>query len=71
MIPRGFAHGFSALSEKVVFHYKCDNFWCKAAENGIKFDDPDLGIDWRIPQKNIICSGKDRMLRSFKQFSKE
>ena len=45
MIPRGFAHGFSVLSETAVFAYKCDNLYCKEAEGGIRFDDPTLAID--------------------------
>ena len=48
IIPRGFAHGFSVLSETAVFAYKCDNFYCKESEGGIRFDDPTLAIDWRI-----------------------
>lgn len=45
-IPRGFAHGFSVLSEEVVFQYKCDNFYAPQCEGAIAWDDPDLGIDW-------------------------
>lgn len=48
LIPRGFAHGFSVLSETAVFAYKCDNFYCKEAEGGLCVNDPDLGIDWQI-----------------------
>lgn len=59
-IPRGFAHGFSVLSEEVIFQYKCDNFYCPEAEGAIAWDDPDLGIDWRIPAGKAILSEKDR-----------
>ena len=59
-IPRGFAHGFSVLSEEVIFQYKCDNFYCPEAEGAIAWDDPDLGIDWRIPAGEAILSEKDR-----------
>lgn len=59
-IPRGFAHGFSVLSEEVVFQYKCDNYYEPASEGGISFDDPELGIDWRIPSDRMILSEKDR-----------
>lgn len=59
-IPRGFAHGFSVLSEEVVFQYKCDNFYAPQSEGAIAWDDPDLGIDWRIPAEKAILSEKDR-----------
>ena len=60
-IPRGFLHGFSVLSETAVFSYKCDNFYHKEAEFGIRYDDPEIGIDWKIPPQKIITSQKDRM----------
>ena len=59
-IPRGFAHGFSVLSEEVVFQYKCDNFYAPECEGAIAWDDPELGIDWRIPMDKAILSEKDR-----------
>ena len=58
-IPRGFAHGFSVLSDEAVFAYKCDNFYMPSSERGIAFDDPALGIDWRIDRKTCILSEKD------------
>lgn len=58
-IPRGFAHGFSVLSDKVVFQYKCDNFYAPQSEGAIAWDDPDLGIDWRIPPDKAVLSAKD------------
>ena len=58
-LPRGMAHGFSVLSETAVFQYKCDNFYCPAAEGAIAWDDPDLGIDWRIPAEDVVLSAKD------------
>ena len=58
-IPRGFAHGFSVLSEIAVFQYKCDNFYAPQSEGAIAWDDPDLNIDWRIPADKIILSAKD------------
>ncbi|MGH2623997.1 MAG: dTDP-4-dehydrorhamnose 3,5-epimerase [Sphingobacterium sp.] len=58
-IPRGFAHGFSVLSETALFTYKCDNFYHKAAEGGIRYDDPKLGVDWQIPKDKMILSEKD------------
>ena len=59
-IPRGFAHGFAVLSEEVVFQYKCDNFYCPAAEGGIAWNDPGLGIDWRLPEADILLSERDK-----------
>jgi dTDP-4-dehydrorhamnose 3,5-epimerase len=58
-IPRGFAHGFSVLSEEAVFQYKCDNFYAPESEGGIAWNDPTIGIDWKIPIKDIILSNKD------------
>lgn len=58
-IPRGFAHGFSVLSEEVVFQYKCDNFYAPASEGAVAWDDPDLGIDWGIRPEDVILSSKD------------
>ena len=58
-IPKGFAHGFSVLSEIAVFQYKCDNFYAPQSEGAIAWDDPDLNIDWRIPADKIILSAKD------------
>ncbi|MBC7947714.1 MAG: dTDP-4-dehydrorhamnose 3,5-epimerase [Chitinophagaceae bacterium] len=66
-IPRGFAHGFSVLSEQAVVLYKCDEFYNQPSENGIRFDDPRLGIDWRIPTNNAIISDKDKMLPLFNE----
>lgn len=59
-IPRGFAHGFSVLSDEVIFQYKCDNYYCSSSEGAIAWNDPDLGIDWRIPEDKVILSEKDR-----------
>ncbi|MBQ3171904.1 MAG: dTDP-4-dehydrorhamnose 3,5-epimerase [Mailhella sp.] len=65
LIPRGFAHGFSVLSETAVFAYKCDNLYCKDAEGGIRFDDPALGIDWRVEKGKELLSDKDKDLPFF------
>lgn len=59
-IPRGFTHGFSVLSKEVIFQYKCDNFYTPQHEGAIAWDDPDLGIDWRIPMNRIVLSEKDK-----------
>ena len=60
-IPRGFAHGFIVLSETAVFFYKCDNVYNKQAEGGIIYNDPALGIDWKIDQASLILSDKDKV----------
>ncbi len=59
-VPRGFAHGFSVLSESAVFQYKCDNYYCPESEGAIAWNDPQLDIDWRIPAADVILSEKDR-----------
>ena len=59
-IPRGFAHGFSVLTDEVVFQYKCDNFYAPQAEGALAWNDPDLHIDWRLPEADVILSEKDR-----------
>ncbi|GGX19554.1 dTDP-4-dehydrorhamnose 3,5-epimerase [Aquimarina muelleri] len=61
-IPRGFAHGFLTLSESAVFAYKCDNYYCQSAESGIIYNDPDIEIDWKLSDYDIILSQKDRKL---------
>ncbi|MEL6866607.1 MAG: dTDP-4-dehydrorhamnose 3,5-epimerase [Bacteroidota bacterium] len=58
-IPRGFAHGFVVLSETAVFSYKCDNFYAKEQEGGIRYNDPQLNIDWLLPADQLILSPKD------------
>jgi len=58
-IPRGFAHGFSVLSETAIFSYKCDNGYNKESERGINPFDPKLGIDWQLKGKEFIVSEKD------------
>ncbi len=68
-IPRGFTHGFSVLSEEVVFQYKCDNFYHPESEGALAWDDPDLAIDWRIPPEKIILSEKDRHHPSLRELS--
>ena len=65
-IPRGFAHGFSVLSDVAVFAYKCDNFYHPEAEAGIRLDDPALNIDWRIPRDKWILSDKDSRHPAFR-----
>ena len=57
-VPRGFAHGFSVLSETAVFQYKCDAFYHPASDAGINIKDESFGIDWRIPAEKAILSEK-------------
>lgn len=66
-VPRGFAHGYVVLSETAEFFYKCDNFYNKPAEGGIRFDDEHLNIDWEIDAKRVILSEKDAILPTFGQ----
>jgi len=62
LVPRGFAHGFSVLSETADVSYKCDGFYDKASEGGIRYDDPQLNIDWQLPSGKAIVSAKDLQL---------
>lgn len=62
LIPHGFAHGFSVVSDTAVVLYKCDQFYNKASEGGIRFDDPSLNIDWGMDLKEAIVSDKDLVL---------
>ena len=59
-IPKGFAHGFSVLSETAIFTYKCDNFYHPEADGGILLSDPTLKIDWQVPADKMILSEKDQ-----------
>ena len=61
LIPQGFAHGFSVLSETAIFAYKCDNLYNKESERGINFNDKSLNIDWKIPADKAIISAKDKV----------
>jgi dTDP-4-dehydrorhamnose 3,5-epimerase len=70
-LPKGFAHGFSVLSEKAEVLYKCDTFYNKKSEEGILFNDPDLDIDWQIPMEKIKISDKDRVNKCFKDLKSE
>ena len=65
-IPRGFAHGFAVLSDDVVFQYKCDNFYAPSSEGAVAWDDPELGIEWGVPQAKVVLSDKDRSHPLFK-----
>ncbi|HEX5111579.1 MAG TPA: dTDP-4-dehydrorhamnose 3,5-epimerase [Saprospiraceae bacterium] len=64
-IPRGFAHGYLVLEDDTIFSYKCDNYYNKGAEGGIRFDDPDLAISWPDIAVPYLISEKDLSLGSF------
>lgn len=66
LIPRGFAHGFSVLSDTAVVSYKIDNIYMPEYERGIKFDDPFLNIDWKIENSGFIISEKDMINENFR-----
>jgi dTDP-4-dehydrorhamnose 3,5-epimerase len=68
-IPTGFAHGFSVLSDEAIFSYKCTNYYSKADERAILFNDPDLNIDWKVEQP--IVSEKDLKAKKFKEIEKD
>lgn len=61
-VPRGFAHGFVVLSHEAEFFYKCDNYYNKESEGGLHFADPDLNINWQLPQSDLLVSEKDAVL---------
>ena len=67
LIPGGFAHGLSILSDQATVQYKCDQYYRPESESGIRFDDPDLQIDWRIDPEKAVISEKDRILPYLKQ----
>ncbi len=64
-VPRGFAHGYIVQSETAEFAYKCDNYYSKAHEGGLRFDDPHLNIDWEFDLNQVLVSEKDRELPFF------
>jgi len=66
-IPQGFAHGFSVLSEQTTILYKCDNFYHPQSEGGVLYNDPALGIDWKVDADRATISDKDKILPTFEQ----
>ena len=68
-VPRGFAHGFSVLSESAVFAYKVDNSYAPESDYGIKWNDEDLNIDWGLTEEEVQLSEKDENLSFFKDFN--
>lgn len=69
-IPRNFLHGFSVLSKEAIFAYKVDNFYNKDSEFGIRYDDPQINVNWRIPSDKIITSEKDRLANTLQDLIK-
>lgn len=67
MVPHGFAHGFSVLSETASVMYKVDQLYNKESERGIRYDDPTLAIDWQVSPEEVIVSDKDVVLPSFNE----
>ncbi|WP_410507587.1 dTDP-4-dehydrorhamnose 3,5-epimerase [Methanosarcina hadiensis] len=67
LIPKGFAHGFSVISETAVFAYKCDEYYHPESEAGIIYNDPSLNIDWKIKECDIKVSSKDGLLPKFEK----
>lgn len=66
-IPKGFAHGYVVLEDDTVFQYKCDEFYHPESEGGIAWNDPQIGIEWGIPESEIILSEKDRNRKLLKE----
>lgn len=69
-IPRHFLHGFSVLSDEAIFAYKVDNLYCKESEFGIRYDDPEIAVDWKVPANKIITSEKDRIANTLQDLLK-
>ncbi|MBR3289831.1 MAG: dTDP-4-dehydrorhamnose 3,5-epimerase [Clostridia bacterium] len=70
-IPRGFAHGFSVLSDEAIFAYKCDDFYHPEDQGGVLWNDPDIGIEWRLPEGvEPILNERDRHLPTLAELKK-
>ncbi len=70
-IPAGFAHGFLAVSELVKFHYRCGGKYIPEADGGIRWNDPDIGIDWKYLKEEPVISERDKGLMTFREFCKK
>jgi dTDP-4-dehydrorhamnose 3,5-epimerase len=68
-VPKGFGHGFVVLSDEAVFFYKCDNYYNKASERGIIYNDPEINIDWTVPAIELLVSTKDAELPLLSSYS--
>jgi dTDP-4-dehydrorhamnose 3,5-epimerase len=67
LIPKGFAHGFSVLSEDAVVLYKCDEFYAPDFETGIRYNDPQIRIDWKVDPEDMILSERDLAMPSLQE----
>lgn len=67
-IPKGFAHGFLVLTNVADFFYKCDNFYDKASEGGLIYNDPQININWQMQPEDLIISSKDLELPAFSSY---
>ncbi len=67
LIPKGFAHGFSVLSDAAVVLYKCDEFYAPDFETGFRYDDPEIGIDWKLAPEDRILSARDLAMPALKK----
>jgi len=70
LVPKGFAHGFSVLSETAVVFYKCDELYSPEFEAGIRFDDPELEVDWKIDVPDRVLSERDLQMPNAKEAKK-
>lgn len=70
LVPKGFAHGFSVLSETAVVFYKCDELYAPEHEAGIRFDDPEIGVDWKIDPDDRVLSERDMKMPFVKEAKK-
>jgi dTDP-4-dehydrorhamnose 3,5-epimerase len=70
-VPKGFAHGFSVISEKAEVLYKCDTYYYRESESGILYNDPQLNINWQIPVDRALVSDKDKKLPLFNSYQGE
>jgi len=68
-IPRGFGHGFLVLSETADFFYKCDNYYNKASEGGIIYNDPQININWQLQPEELLVSTKDEVLPTLQSYT--
>ena len=69
LVPKGFAHGFSVLSETAEILYKCDNYYNKESEDGLMYNDASFNINWGVPVDQLLLSDKDQLYRPFSEFN--